>query len=175
MSFDQFSDSPFASQAFGTFEIRQLAPRDLASVAAYYLSLDEAGRIARFHSPLDDSAVLRYVNDLPFDRVTVVGAIDRASTVVLGVAELHPSTGGVVPEISVSVCPGSRAALAAAQLLDRIIECAAMYGATRVEMSFRAEDTVSLTLLRQFGAQIDLLTGCATLAWDAQASLGRAA
>lgn len=175
MSFDPPIHAPFAGQAYGTFEVRQLAARDLAAVAAYYLSLDEAGRVTRFHTPLDDTAILRYVNNLDTDQVTFVGAVDRASGLMIGVAEYHPAAGDDAPEITVSVAPGARAALAATQLLGRILESAALRGVDGVSCDFRHEDTFIITLLRQFGAELDLMQGRASLAWTEPEALGRAA
>ncbi|MEQ8665778.1 MAG: hypothetical protein RIC16_08625 [Rhodospirillales bacterium] len=180
MSFDpnhgaRFCPEATVSEMYGTFEIRELAERDLAGAAAFYLSLDEIRRVWRFHTPLDDTAILRYINGLKVGPVAVVGAADRINALMIGIAEFHPASGGELPEVTVSVAPGPRALLVATQLLSRIMGCAAMRGADGVAIDLCHEDTFMITLLRQFGARIDLMQGRAMLSWSEKAAMGRAA
>ncbi len=158
-----FHPAPTAST--GAFELRQMTARDLAGIATHYLNLDQEDRVQRFHTPVDDSAIMNYVSGLDLQRITVVGAVDLATNAVIGLVELHPIVNDETAEVAISVTLGARDNLVATQLLHQIFDLAALRGMEKLEFYLHADNAWLPELLTSLGASVDRLRGRATLNW----------
>lgn len=163
------------SPSAGTFEMRRLGPRDLAGVAAFYLSLDEAERVNRFHTPIDDLGILSYLNRIDFAKSMLIGAVDWATATLIGLVEVHRPDENAPAEMALCVAPGSRSALAASQLMDQAMDAAAMLGADTMVADFNSEDRMTKRVMTEFGAKVDLVNCQATLTWSNEQAVERAA
>jgi len=163
------------SPSTGTFELRRLGPRDLASLAAYYLSLDPTERANRFHTAINDLGILSYLNRIDFSRATLIGAIDWVTATIIGVVEVHMPTDDAPAELALSVDTGPRAALAATQLMNEAFDAAAVLGADSMIADFNPDDRMTERLLREFGASINHVNCQATMTWSERKMADQAA
>ena len=154
-----------ATASTGTFELRQMTARDLAGIATHYLNLDQDARVQRFHTPVDDTAIMNYVSGLDLQRVTVVGAVDLATNAVIGLSELHPIAEAESAEVAISVTLGVRDNLIATQLLHQILDLAALRGMEKLEFYLHADNTWLPELLTSVGAVVDTRREHAVLNW----------
>lgn len=158
-----------SAKPVGAFELRQLGRRDLAAIAALYLSLDEADRVRRFHSPFDDAAIVNYLNGIDFAYMTLIGAADPSSDDLIGIAELHEMGAGEPAQMSLIAAPGSHAEPVSTQLMTQLMDVAATRGADSIVTEFMPSDTATIGLLRAFGATVDMAKGQARLSWTGKA------
>ncbi len=147
---------PFAPIRTAMVPIRSLGPRHRPSVGRHLLQLDAADRYLRFGYAASDEQVMRYVQQLDFERDQVFGIYNRRLELIamahLAVAS-HPEHQSCA-EFGVSVLKQARGKGLGARLFDRAIMHARTQGVSMVFIHALSENTAMLKIARNAGATV---------------------
>lgn len=136
--------------------IRSLGPSYRERIAAHLMQLDPADRYLRFGYAANDEQVLRYVEQLDFDRDEIFGIYNRKLELVamahLAFSE-HPAHRNCA-EFGVSVLKKARGRGFGARLFDRAIMNARNEGVEMMFIHALSENTAMLKIARNAGAVV---------------------
>jgi hypothetical protein len=152
-----------ASAVIHALRIRRLGPRHMAEVERHLVALDVRDRHARFHSVVNDWTIATYVRKLDPECVVLVGAVERATGRILGLAEAHPASSACAVEIAVSVEASLRRHRLGQHLVARALDHAFASGAETAEFLFAPGNTAIAGLTAAIGARLDTMRGYAVI------------
>ena len=138
--------------------IRSLGSRHLPRIAAHLLSLDERDRYLRFGYSATDEQIVRYVDQLDFDRDEIFGIFNRGLE-LLAMAHLaflpHEPEAPPGAEFGVSVLKKARGRGFGARLFDRAVVHARNEGVELMFIHALSENTAMLRIARNAGATLE--------------------
>ncbi|MDX1575368.1 MAG: GNAT family N-acetyltransferase [Kiloniellales bacterium] len=146
--------------------IRALRTSDLPAIEAHLLALGRSDRASRFHALLGDDAVQAYVGRIDFARMILIGAFDRETEQLVGLAEAHldAAISPLRAEVSVSVLADHRGRGLGRLLTAVALDDAAARGTRRADFYFQAGNRAVARLVGDLGAPIATAPGFASLA-----------
>lgn len=148
-----------AQRAFSSWvPIRSLAPRHRERIAQHLLALPEHDRYLRFGYAASDDQILKYVQQINFDRDEVLGIFDRRLR-LLAMAHLaySPDSSGQptsCAEFGVSVAPRARGRGYGKRLFDLAALHARNRGVQTLLIHALSENTPMLRIARAAGAEV---------------------
>lgn len=149
--------APAAGGPFRWFPIRSLGPRHRSRMQVHLLALGADDRHLRFGYAASDTHVVRYVEQLDFERDELFGVFNRrleliamAHLAFLGLPDQPPAAA----EFGVSVLPRGRGRGIGARLFERACLHARNRGIDRLIVHALSENVAMLKIARRAGAQV---------------------
>lgn len=157
--------------------IRTIRPWERARLREHLLRLEPEGRRMRFHVPIKDSAIERFVDRLSWWRSINVGYFEDGA--LRGSAQLvwsdDPWRDGV--EFAIAVEPAWRGRGIGSALMDRALILARNRGLEKLTMTCLRENEAMRALARHFEARLTFeaneVEGRLRLPWPSQATLAQ--
>jgi len=135
--------------------VRYLGPEDTKGIREHLLSLSGEDRYHRFHTCMDDSAIVGYVNRIDFSRMVMTGAFNERGNMI-GLAEAHFD--GLMrsdtAEVSVTVAEALRRRGIGRILVDEVQKAASVRGACRADFYFQPDNRGIIKLIASFEGHI---------------------
>jgi RimJ/RimL family protein N-acetyltransferase len=158
---------PGASSGRGWVPIRSLGPPQRPHILGHLLALDERDRYLRYGYAAADAQIVRYVEQLDFDRDEVFGIFNRRLELVAlaHLAYLHASAAPwPAAEFGVSVAKAARGRGYGDRMFDQAALHARNRGIRNLLVHALSENTAMLRICRNAGARIER-DGPETQAW----------
>lgn len=138
-------------------QIARLTESDRPEIAAHLLRLDRDARQRRFGSGLKDSAVSAYAAKIDLVSGRLFGTFRQGR--LIGLAEVFPEGHDGVVEAAFSVDTDQRGQGIAAQLMDRVLEVAALEGYRTVVLYIQQANAPMRAVARKHGFALSLQDG----------------
>lgn len=159
--------------------IRTIRPWERATLQSHLLRLEPEGRRMRFHAPVKDRAIERFVERLNWLRSINVGYFEDG--VIRGSAQLvwseDPWRDGA--EFAIAVEPAWRGKGIGSALMERCLMLARNRGLERLTMSCLVENAAMRALAKRFQARLafenSAVEGRLRLPWPSHLSLAQEA
>jgi pimeloyl-ACP methyl ester carboxylesterase/GNAT superfamily N-acetyltransferase len=150
--------------ATSVLSLQRLDGSDLIRVNRHLLALDRADRHARFGTACDDTKIIGCTRRIDPSRAILIGAVERASGHIVGLAEAHPAIGASRRmELAVSVDRPLRRRGLGLRLVGEAAAVAFERGAEVLAFFFDPDNRPVVGLARRFRVRVDAALGCAEI------------